>query len=442
MDAARGVALLGMVAVHVVDPTTAAGDPHPVFLGFAGRASVLFVLLAGVGLALSTGGTRPAEGARRAALRRRITRRAGLLFVVGLACGALGTPVAVILGHYALLFLLAVPLLGLRAPALGAIAGAWLVLGPVAVFAASTAGQALLGRDEFLLDARLWLSPMPEDLLTPGVLLADLVVTGYYPVLSWGAFLVLGLALGRLPLDRARVAAALLAAGALAWGAAAAAGAAVLRAPGVLERIAAGTGADPAQLTATLRTGEHRLAYLPPDPLWLALPTPHGGSPVAALLAAGWACAVLGLCLLVGAALDRALAGRTPADRGAGAGVAEPRAGGVATPHGGGADPADALRGAPAGAGRGVAPRDRRLRRAAADGPRGAVPGGRPGRGPHGPAWAPRVRRGPALAGGRGGRALTPKALSGARLRAQPWRCRRTASRAASRARRRSPEAS
>ncbi|MFB1427620.1 heparan-alpha-glucosaminide N-acetyltransferase domain-containing protein [Micrococcus endophyticus] len=317
MDAARGVALLGMVAVHVVDPTTAANDPHPVFLGFAGRASVLFVLLAGVGLALSTGGTRPAEGARRAALRRRITRRAGLLFVVGLACGALGTPVAVILCHYALLFLLALPLLGLRAPALGAIAGAWLVLGPVAVFAASTAGQALLGRDEFLLDARLWLSPMPEDLLTPGVLLADLVVTGYYPVLSWGAFLVLGLALGRLPLDRARVAAALLAAGALAWGAAAAAGAAVLRAPGVLERIAAGTGADPAQLTATLRTGEHRLAYLPPDPLWLALPTPHGGSPVAALLAAGWACAVLGLCLLVGAALDRALAGRTPADRGA-----------------------------------------------------------------------------------------------------------------------------
>lgn len=317
MDAARGVALLGMVAVHVVDPTTAAGDPHPVFLGFAGRASVLFVLLAGVGLALSTGGTRPAEGARRAVLRRRIARRAGLLFVVGLACGALGTPVAVILCHYALLFLLALPLLGLRAPALGAIGGAWLVLGPVAVFAASTAGQALLGRDEFLLGARLWLSPMPEDLLTPGVLLADLVVTGYYPVLSWGAFLVLGLALGRLPLDRARVAAALLAAGALAWGAATAAGAAVLRAPGVLERIAAGTGADPEQLTATLRTGEHRLAYLPPDPLWLALPTPHGGSPVAALLAAGWACAVLGLCLLVGAALDRALAGRTSADRGA-----------------------------------------------------------------------------------------------------------------------------
>ena len=311
-----------MVAVHVVDPTTAAGDPHPVFLGFAGRASVLFVLLAGVGLALSTGGTRPAEGARRAALRRRIARRAGLLFVVGLACGALGTPVAVILCHYALLFLLALPLLGLRAPALGAIAGAWLVVGPVAVFAASTAGQALLGRDEYLLGARLWLSPMPEDLLTPGVLLADLVVTGYYPVLSWGAFLVLGLALGRLPLDRARVAAAILAAGALAWGAAAAAGAAVLRAPGVLERIAAGTGADPEQLTATLRTGEHRLAYLPPDPLWLALPTPHGGSPVAALLATGWACTVLGLCLLVGAALDRALAGRTPADRGAGAGLA------------------------------------------------------------------------------------------------------------------------
>ena len=309
VDAARGLALLGMVAVHVVPPVTDAGDPHPLFLAFAGRASVLFVLLAGVGLALSTGGTRPAAGSRRSVLRRRIARRAGLLFLVGLACGALGTPVAVILCHYALLFLLALPLLGLRARTLAAIGGAWLVLGPAAVFAVSVAGQSLLGREPFLFGARLWLSPAPADLLTPALLLADLVVTGYYPVLSWGAFLVLGLALGRLPLHRARVAAAILSGGAAAWAAAALAGAAVLRAPGVLERIAAGIGADPDSLVPSLRTGEHGLALLPPDPLWLALPTPHAGSPVAALLAAGWACAVLGACLLAGAALRRARTG-------------------------------------------------------------------------------------------------------------------------------------
>lgn len=322
LDAARGVALLGMVAVHVVAPVTAEGGPHPVFLWSAGRASVLFVLLAGVGLALLTGGPTPASGARRAVLRRRIARRAGLLFVLGLACGALGTPVAVILCHYAVLFLLALPLLGLRPRTLGAIAGAWLVLGPVAVFAASAAGQALLGREEYLLSARLWLSPAPADVLTPMVLLADLVVTGYYPVLSWGAVLTLGLALGRLPLDRARVAAGILAFGVAAWGLASAVGAAVLSGPGVLERIAAGTGVDVASLATSLRTGEHRLAFLPPDPLWLALPTPHAGSPVAAVLSAGWACAVLGVCLLAAIGLRRGRTHAAARDARATAGVA------------------------------------------------------------------------------------------------------------------------
>ena len=165
---------------------------------------------------------------------------------------------------------------------------------------------------------RLWLSPGPADLLRPGLLLADLTVTGYYPVLSWGAFLVLGLALGRLPLDRPRVAAGILGGGAAAWAAAGVVGAAVLRAPGTLERVAAAIGTDPAETALTLRTGEPRLTLLIPDPLWLALPTPHSGSVVAAVLAAGWACAVLGACLLarplVGHAALRPLvgAGRIP----------------------------------------------------------------------------------------------------------------------------------
>ena len=198
------------------------------------------------------------------------------------------------------------------------IAGAWLVLGPVLVFAVVAAAQAAVGRQEFFVGGRLWLSPGPADLLRPGLLLADLTVTGYYPVLSWGAFLVLGLALGRLPLDRPRVAAGILGGGAAAWAAAGVVGAAVLRAPGTVGRVAAAIGTDPAETALTLRTGEPRLALLIPDPLWLALPTPHSGSVVAAVLAAGWACAVLGACLLarplVGHAALRPLvgAGRIP----------------------------------------------------------------------------------------------------------------------------------
>ena len=129
---------------------------------------------------------------------------------------------------------------------------------------------------------------------------------------------MLGLALGRLPLDRPRVAAGILGGGAAAWAAAGVVGAAVLRAPGTVGRVAAAIGTDPVETALTLRTGEPRLALLIPDPLWLALPTPHSGSVVAAVLAAGWACAVLGACLLarplVGHAALRPLvgAGRIP----------------------------------------------------------------------------------------------------------------------------------
>ncbi|MFP3340732.1 hypothetical protein R0J91_22345, partial [Micrococcus sp. SIMBA_131] len=76
-----------------------------------------------------------------------------------------------------------------RARSPGGAAGAWLVLGPVLVFAVVAAAQAAVGRQGFFVGGRLWLSPGPADLLRPGLLLADLTVTGYYPVLSWGAFL-------------------------------------------------------------------------------------------------------------------------------------------------------------------------------------------------------------------------------------------------------------
>ncbi|WP_249214297.1 heparan-alpha-glucosaminide N-acetyltransferase domain-containing protein, partial [Micrococcus luteus] len=92
VDAARGIALLGMVTVHVVDPVTADGAPHPAFLWFAGRASVLFVLLAGVGLALSTGGATPATGIRRAALRRLIARARVCCSCSGSRAGRSGSP--------------------------------------------------------------------------------------------------------------------------------------------------------------------------------------------------------------------------------------------------------------------------------------------------------------------------------------------------------------
>ncbi|MEH3076040.1 MAG: heparan-alpha-glucosaminide N-acetyltransferase domain-containing protein [Quadrisphaera sp.] len=63
VDAARGLALLGMMGTHLVSRTTADGGVSWVYEVFSGRASALFAVLAGVGLALSTGRTESPRGA-------------------------------------------------------------------------------------------------------------------------------------------------------------------------------------------------------------------------------------------------------------------------------------------------------------------------------------------------------------------------------------------
>ncbi|MUN64901.1 hypothetical protein GMA12_17440, partial [Kocuria sediminis] len=53
VDAARGLALIGLIAVHVLpEENDATGDPTWSYLLFAGDSAALFALLAGVGLAL------------------------------------------------------------------------------------------------------------------------------------------------------------------------------------------------------------------------------------------------------------------------------------------------------------------------------------------------------------------------------------------------------
>ncbi|XNZ00699.1 heparan-alpha-glucosaminide N-acetyltransferase domain-containing protein [Micrococcus luteus] len=320
VDAARGAAVLGMVAVHVGHASSPDGTPSWEYLAFAGLASAAFVVAAGVSLALSWpgpgsagshGGTTTATHHQRTA---RLLLRAALLFVLGLLLGLLESPVAVILCHYGLLFSLAPPLLRLGTRAALAAGLAWTVLGPVAVFAATVLGWAVVGRSDLSVDGRLWTSPVPADLLRPHVLGLDLLLTGYYPLLSWGGFLVLGIGLGRAleaardggdagengaaPVMR-RTALRMLLGGAAAWAVGASLWLLLPRSTAVLERITAATGLPPETLRSSLLTGEHTLVWLIPDPLWLALAVPHGGGVGEALRAAGAATAVLGLCVLL-----------------------------------------------------------------------------------------------------------------------------------------------
>ncbi len=81
VDAARGVALLGMVAVHVLSGEDADGSESLIYLVASGRSAALFAVLAGVGLALAFRRPRGPDRLRASAA---IAVRAVLLGFVGL----------------------------------------------------------------------------------------------------------------------------------------------------------------------------------------------------------------------------------------------------------------------------------------------------------------------------------------------------------------------
>jgi hypothetical protein len=277
VDAARAVALAGMASVHILPVLEPDGSETVAGAVAAGRASALFAVLAGVGIALGTGGTRPpASGRAHAAAAAGLVVRGLLVALVGLALVELAPPVAVILAYYGLLFALAVPLLRLRAPVLAAAAVLWCVLGPV------LSHLLRAGRP-----ARPGVQPGFAALAEPAELLRELALTGYYPVLPWLTYLLAGLAVGRTDLRSSRVAAGLLGGGAL-LALAAAGGSALL--------LGAGGGAS----VLGPEVARRRYGTVPTDSWWwLAVEAPHTGTPFDLAHTTGTALAVLGAALLL-----------------------------------------------------------------------------------------------------------------------------------------------
>lgn len=295
IDAARGIALLGMMATHLLATFESDASMTPTWIGltFSGRAAALFAVLAGIGLALSTGKQRPLEGAALSGARRGIALRALVIAVVGLALGGLEVNVAVILVHYAVLFLCVLPFLGLRLKSLCAWTAAWILGSPVLAF--------LLRPWLMAADPPLQLNHNPgwEDLSTPGQLLGDLFLTGYYPVFQWLSYLLVGLIIGRLALATAFLPMLLLAGGTV-----------VAAFAKVLGTAAMEEWGGRAALQETLSDPSYPLDSLLQVNLsgvrqegswwWLASGAPHSGTTLDLLHTSGVAVAVVGLCLLVG----------------------------------------------------------------------------------------------------------------------------------------------
>ena len=287
-----------MMAVHVTPSLTPDGEVSTAYVLASGRASALFAVLAGVGLALASGGRTPPRGRALWAVCLSTTARAGVLLVVGLAVGVFESGVAVILAYYGLLFLVAVPFLGLGPKILLPLAVVWTIVTPVI-------SQALRW-------GTAWESPGNptfESLGDPAGLLGDLVLTGYYPVLQWTAYLLLGLGLGRLDLRAARVPGLLLAGGVALAITARLTSWVLLEAGGLAQLREAGAGGHPITgrpLDVALQT-----SFFGTTPTtswwWLAISAPHSAAPADLLHTMGTAVAVLGLMLLIARGLGRAL---------------------------------------------------------------------------------------------------------------------------------------
>ncbi len=290
VDAARGIALIGMMAVHISSRVDADGTVSTSYLVAAGRAAALFAILAGVGLALATGGRTAPRGRALVGASAGTAARAAVLAVVGLILGAPESGVAVILVYYALLFVVAIPFLGLGPKILLPLAFAWAIVSPL-ISQAIRSGMSTESRSV----------PDFRSLVEPGELLTELTLTGYYPVLQWTAYILLGLALGRLHLRSVRTCVVLLAGGTALAVAAKLVSWWLLESGGLDHLQAAGPGDAPIArfpLETALTAGFYGTTPTT-SWWWLAVSSPHSSTTFDLMHTMGVAAGVLGLMLLI-----------------------------------------------------------------------------------------------------------------------------------------------
>ncbi|WP_405787599.1 DUF418 domain-containing protein [Streptomyces sp. NBC_00029] len=299
VDAVRGLAVLGMFAVHV------GPSPEPEGAGYLlvaadGRAPALFTLLAGFSLVLAQRGLDPSQRPRGWALRwRPLLIRCVLLAALGFWLASLWPGILVILAFFAVYFLAAEPFTRLSTPVLTAVAGASVVAGPVLsyllgpVFGYGASGRGLV--------------PEATDLTSwsgLGAVLCELLLTGAYPLATYFPYVLAGMALARLCDVRVRAVALRMAV----WGTAAA-----LAGYGSAWLASHVFGARQRLLEAI--AVHHPEAMAADDPVrevlrgqygavpstswdWLLVADPYSQTPLETLGNAGVGCALIGLCAL------------------------------------------------------------------------------------------------------------------------------------------------
>lgn len=260
LDVARGLAVLGMFAVHtgVIAFELHWLEPDTWSELAWGNASATFAVLAGVAVAIIAGRTSIPDGVPLLQARMRILVRAALIFAVGGVIVSLGTELVVIIEFYALFFAMSLPFLRMPWWGLASLGIGWILVMP---------------------QVRVLLIDGLRDAHMVDTAIVELALTGFYPALTWFGYTLVGMAIGRAHMERWRVQLVILGAGVVAI---AAANLVPLALAPIEDLLLAGwrgrvQGTDLASLLD---------------------PEGHTGSTFDLLGSAGVACVVIALCLL------------------------------------------------------------------------------------------------------------------------------------------------
>jgi uncharacterized membrane protein len=194
------IAITGMIMVHFGPnpiPDTTLGNIYEISHG---RAAILFIFLAGIGISfLHKSASRSGQVAGFA----EIVIRAAILLPIGLWLQTLDHGVLVILQFYAMYFLFAAFIIALPSRIILLLAVAFAIAGPVVY---EMAEQRWV--EWFIDDAPAWGDSWTK-------ITRDLLLSGYYPLITWAAPLCTGIWVGRLDLRSRNVRLLLAAAGAI-----------------------------------------------------------------------------------------------------------------------------------------------------------------------------------------------------------------------------------
>lgn len=256
LDAARALAIFGMVIVNVDVTADPQGIEEIVVRLLHGRAAILFIVLAGIGFTFLARSATRISGS----LWPTVLWRSCLLLVLGLSLQLLPAAVNVILGLYAVLFLIAGLVVRLSSR--------WLLMGAVT--------SLVLGPVVYILLNRSTGHPMDAASLgqSPVEVAASMLLAGPYPLIVWIAPFLFGMWIGRLDLRSPGVQRRMLC-----WGLAVA-GAAILLSRALIWGLGAPDAEEIGFDHLMLSTGHSEM------PLWL-------------ISATGSAAAVAGLMLIL-----------------------------------------------------------------------------------------------------------------------------------------------